>query len=162
MRYILFFFFISFNTYSQEVLNYNEVYSEKNLTYRIDNNMPFTGKIQKLKKKNHVIFEVDFENGILFKNTTYYNGEEKIVADEKFYNSERRIIKHVKYSSYKTYSWVVYFEPNGDKKLEENYSNGKLVYKCEYLNNRKNGASFSINKQGELKECFWQDGKLIK
>ena len=132
------------------------------MTYRNDNNKLFTGKIQKIKKKNHVVFEVEFQNGISLNNTTYFNGKEKIISDEKFYDTERRIIKHIKYSFDNKYTWINYYEENGNKKLEEDYNNGTLVYKCEYVNNRKNGTSFSINEKGELKECNWQNGKLMK
>jgi antitoxin component YwqK of YwqJK toxin-antitoxin module len=110
MRFILLFICFSFNVYCQEILDHKEVYSVNNLTYRIDNNQLFTGKIQKLKKKNHTVFEVEFLNGILIKNTTYFNGEEKIIAVEKFYDSERRIIKQIKYSLDNNYLWITHFQ----------------------------------------------------
>lgn len=162
MRNILILLLISFKIYAQDILNYKEVYSENYLTYRIDNDKLFTGKIQKTKQNNHIVFEVEFKNGQLIKNTTYFNGKEKIISDEKFYNSNRKIIKHIKYSLDNSYHWITYYEDNGFKKLEEDYDNGKLVYKCDYVNNKKNGISFLIDKKGELKECKWENGKYIK
>jgi antitoxin component YwqK of YwqJK toxin-antitoxin module len=162
MKYIFIILFISFKIYSQDILDYKQIYSKNYLAYRNDNDELFTGKIQKTKHKNHIVFEAEFQNGHLLKNTTYFNGKEKIISDEKFYNLNWKIIKHIKYSLDNNYLWLTYYEDNGYKKLEEDYDNGKLVYKCEYLNNKKNGVSFSINKKGELKECKWANGKYIK
>jgi antitoxin component YwqK of YwqJK toxin-antitoxin module len=162
MKYIYIILFISLKIYSQDILDYKQIYSKNNLAYRNDNDELFTGKIQKIKQKNHIVFEVEFQNGQLLKNTTYFNGKEKIISDEKFYNLNWKIIKHIKHSLDNNYLWITYYEDNGYKKLEEDYDNGMLVYKCQYLNNKKNGVSFSINKKGELKECIWENGKYIK
>ena len=43
----------TFKLYSQEILAKEDVYTENNLAYKVENNQVFTGKIQTFKHKNH-------------------------------------------------------------------------------------------------------------
>ncbi len=153
----------TFKLYSQEILSKENVYAENNLTYKVENNQLFTGKIQNFKHKNHLLSEFEFIDGILIKGSVYFNGKEKIVAEERyFFKSNRKIEKKIKYSLDHKIIWIEYFDEYGNKKLEEDFKDGILIYSCPYSNNKKHGKEFSINKKGEINECFFENGKLIK
>lgn len=162
-KFYLLILLFTLKIHSQEVLKKNEIYSKNNLTYKVANSELFTGKIQSFKGKDHLTFELEFENGILKKSIEYFNGKKQIVANETYYkNANRQIEKKIKYSLNHKYLWIKYFDENGNKKLEEEYSDGKLIYSCPYLENKKNGIAFSINEKGEKIECKFKNGKLIK
>ena len=55
-----------------------------------------------------------------------------------------------------------YFNSNDEKILEEDYKNGILVYRCEFVKNKKNGIEFSINENGVKTECKYDNGKYLK
>jgi len=149
--------------YSQEILTKENVYTEDNLTYKVENNQLFTGKIQNFKHKNHLLSEFEYNEGILVKGSLYYNGKEKIVAEERyFFKSNRKVEKKIKYSLDHKIIWTEYFDEYGNKKLEEDFKDGILIYSCPYSNNKKHGTEFSINKKGEINECVFENGKLIK
>lgn len=149
--------------FSQEIVVNKDVFTENNLTYKVADNQLFTGCIQNFKQQNHLISEFEYLDGVLIKGTVYYNGKEKIIAEERyFYKSNRKVEKKIKYSLDHNIIWIEYFNEDGTKKLEEDYKNGKVIYRCPYSNNKKHGIQFSINKKGEVQECLFENGKLIK
>lgn len=149
--------------YSQEILTKEDIYSENNLAYKVENNQLFTGKIQYFKHKNHLLSEFEFIEGILVKGKVYFNGKEKIVAEERyFFKSNRRVERKIKYSLDHKIIWTEYFDEYGNKILEEDFKDGIMIYSCPYSNNKKHGKVFSINKKGERNECVYENGKLIK
>jgi len=154
--------FFSLHLYSQDSLNIKEVYIENNLTYRKDNNELFSGIAYKFKHKNHLLGTVEFKKGGLIKLTTYFNGKKKIISEEIFYNDNGKIEKKIKYGYSRDYKWIECYDENSNKIAEEDYSNGKLVYKCPFLNNKKHGIQISINENGEKSECKFINGKHIK
>ncbi len=153
----------TFKLYSQEILTKEHVYTENNLAYKVKNNQLFTGKIQNFKHKNHLLSEFEFTEGILVKGKVYFNGKEKIVAEERyFFISNRKVERKIKYSLDHKIIWTEYFDEYGNKKLEEDFKDGIMIYSCPYSNNKKHGKVFSINKKGERNECVYENGKLIK
>ncbi|POY41019.1 hypothetical protein C3L50_00385 [Flavobacterium alvei] len=154
--------FFSLNVYSQDSLSIKEIYNENYLTYRKDNNELFNGIAHKFKHKDHLLGTAEFKNGVLIKLTTYFNGKKRIISEEKLYNDNGKIEKRINYEYSKDYKWIEYYDENGNKILEEDYSNGKLVFKCPFLNNKRNGIQISINEKGEKSECKFLNGKYIK
>lgn len=148
--------------YSQEILKKDEVYSENNLVYKVSNSELFTGKIQSFKNNNHLTFEIEFKNGELIKSVEYFNGKKIKIAEEIFYRKYGLKEKKIKYEYLIDYKWVEYYNENNKKVLEEEYRDGILVYSCPYLNNKKNGIVYSIDKNGQKIECKFENGKLIK
>lgn len=162
---IFLFLLVSFKIYSQEIVTRDEIYYyvKDSLTYKVETDEPFTGKIQHFKHKNHLLSESQFSDGILLKSIVYFNGKEVIISRERYYyKKSREIDKEVSYSlDHKTIR-TTYYEKNGDKKLEEDFNDGILIYRCPYVNNKKNGTLFSINKKGEKRECIFENGKVLK
>ncbi|WP_269222579.1 hypothetical protein [Flavobacterium sp. IMCC34518] len=153
----------TFDLYSQEILTKEDIYIENNLAYKVENKQLFTGKIQSFKHKNHLVLEIEFVDGILLKGIVYFNGKEKIVSDETYYfKMSRQIEKKIKYSIDHKTIWTVHFDEDGNKKLEEDFKDGIIIYSCPYSKNKKHGKSFSINEKGERNECVFENGKLIK
>ncbi|PDS26330.1 hypothetical protein [Flavobacterium branchiophilum] len=153
----------TFDLYSQETLTKEDVYTENNLVYKVENNQLFTGKIQYFKHKNHLLSEFEFIEGVFVKSIVYFNGKEKIVAEERYYfKSNRKVERKIKYSFDHKIIWTEYFDENGNKKLEEDFKDGIMIYSCPYKNNKKHGKVFSINIKGERNECIFENGKLIK
>jgi antitoxin component YwqK of YwqJK toxin-antitoxin module len=149
--------------HSQEILTKDELYKKDNLVYKTSNSELFTGKAQRFKHKTHLTFEIEFEKGILKKGALYYNGKEKIVSEERYYfDNDRQIEKKIRYSLDHKTVWIKYYNKLGQKILEENYKDGKLVYSCPYSENKKNGIIFCINDKGEKNECKYENGKLLK
>lgn len=161
----IFFVFLLFtlNLFSQEILKKDEIYTKDNLVYKVSNSELFTGKIQSFKRKDHLTFEIEFENGVIKKSILYYNGKEKIISNETYYYDNNRLIqKKISYSLDHKKIWIKYFNKLGEKTLEEDYVNGILVYSCPFLKNKKNGTVISINENGEKFECKFENGNLIK
>ena len=153
----------TFKLYSQEILTKEDIYTENNLAYKVDNNQLFSGKIQNFKHKNHLLSEIEFIDGFLVKGLVYFNGKEKIVAEERyFFKSNRKVEKKIKYSLDHKIIWTEYFDEYGNKKLEEDFKDGIMIYSCPYKDNKKHGKVFSINKNGERNECVFENGILIK
>ncbi|WP_337965789.1 hypothetical protein [uncultured Flavobacterium sp.] len=152
----------SLNIYSQEILTKNDIYTKDSLVYKLQDNKLFTGKVQNFKHKTHLVSEIEFVDGILYKTSVYANGKEVIVLDEDYYYEKSpQIKKKVRYLDHKI-MLTTYYEKNGNKKLEEELKDGVLIYSCPYTNNKKNGKLFSIDKNGEKKECLFENGKFIK
>ena len=148
--------------YSQEILTKDEIFSKDSLIYKVSNSELFTGKIQSFKRKTHLTFELEFENGELTKSVQYFNGKKKKISEEIFYKKYGIIEKKIKYEYSIDYKWIEYYNENNQKTLQEEYKDGLLVYSCPYLKNKKNGIVISINENGEKTECELEDGKLIK
>ncbi|MDR6759926.1 antitoxin component YwqK of YwqJK toxin-antitoxin module [Flavobacterium sp. 2755] len=162
-KLLLLFLLISFNTYSQDSLRVDQVYFEKGLCYKFETDQLFTGKKQNYKHKNHLVYEETFVNGELTKYTIYFNGKKRKVSEEGFYNiNEGFKEKRIRYEYSIDFKWITYYNDKKEKTLEEDYKDGILVYRCEYLNNKKNGIVFSINDKGKKTECKYENGKFIK
>lgn len=161
-KLLLLILLISFNSYSQDSLRVGQVYFEKGLCYKVETNQLFTGKRQSYKHKDHLVSEQTFVNGQLKKYTVYFNGKKRKVSEEVFYTNEGFKEKRIRYDYSIDFKWITYYNNKKEKTLEEDYKDGVIVYRCEYLNNKKNGTVFSINDKGEKNQCKYENGKLIK
>jgi antitoxin component YwqK of YwqJK toxin-antitoxin module len=150
-------------SFSQEIVSNDDIYLIDNLAYKKSDSKLFTGKIQKFKNNDHLKYEVEFEQGILKKNTLYFNGKEKIIAEETYYFYKTlKVEKKITYSLDHTMLWIKHYDLSENLKLDEIYENDILIYTCSYLNNKKQGVQFSIDKKGVKHECFYENGKRIK
>lgn len=156
------FIFLSSFFFGQEVLSFDEIYSENNLTYKLSNNELFTGKVQRFKKNNHLVFEIEFENGILKTSTLFYNGKEQVESDKKYFDENGKLVKKEKFSFDKKYIWTTLYNSKEEKILDEEHENGVLKYKCEYLNGKKHGIVYCLKDDGTTSENLYNNGKLIK
>ena len=153
----------TFKLFSQEILTNNDIYTENNLAHKVENNQLFTGIIQKFKQNNHLHSEFEFKDGILVNGKIYFNGKEKIVAEERYFlKSNGNIEKKIKYSLDHKTLWITYYNELGEKVLEEDFYENEIIYRCPYFKNKKHGIVFSINKKGVKSECKYENGKLIK
>ena len=160
-KLLLLILLFSFKIYSQEILTKDEVFSKDSLVYKVSNSELFTGKIQSFKRKTHLTFELEFENGELKKSIQYYNGKALKISEEIFYRKYGKIEKKIRYGYSRDYKWYEYYDDDNKKVLEEEYENGLLVYSCPYSNNKKNGIVISVNENGQKTECIFVDGKQI-
>lgn len=161
-KLLLLILLFSLKIYSQEILTKDEIFSKDSLVYKVSNSELFTGKIQSFKRKTHLTFELEFENGELKKSIQYYNGKALKISEEIFYRKYGKIEKKIRHGYSRDYKWFEYYDDDNKKVLEEEYENGLLVYSCPYLNNKKNGIVMSVNENGQKTECIFVDGKQIK
>ncbi|WP_445456212.1 hypothetical protein [Flavobacterium sp. HNIBRBA15423] len=150
----------STNLFSQDILKFDEIYTENNLTFKSNNRKLFTGIAEKYKHKNHLVLEVFFIEGIMEKGNVYFNGKKKIISETRFYYPTRRIKTKIKYSLDHTYKWFTHYNENEEKTLVEEFENGILKYKCNFYNGRKNGTEYCLKENGDEFENTYKDGKL--
>ncbi|MBA4277729.1 hypothetical protein [Flavobacterium sp.] len=162
LNVLILIFFI--NSYSQEKLRVDEIYTIDGLTYKSFDGELFTGIAQKNRNNNHLKYEVEFEKGVLVKQTVYFNTRENQIAREIFYKNKKwnKPLKEISYGLDRDYKCVKSFNSNDEKILDEDYENGILVYRCEFMKNKKNGIEFSVNKNGIKTECKYENGKFLK
>jgi antitoxin component YwqK of YwqJK toxin-antitoxin module len=159
LKYIIILF--SLHCFSQAKVDSDDVYRSNGLTLLKDNNQPFTGEVEYRRNNGHLMLFKEFDNGIKTKATTFYNVELVIVSEEEYY-SNQILKKRFKYSLDQKRRCEKYYEDSGNVKLEEDFLEGKLIYHCEYLNNKKNGRAYGFDKKGKAAECLYENGKLIK
>lgn len=163
MKKLLFLILIfSFNVYSQDSLRFNQVYFENGLCYKTETGTLFNGKAQSYKHKNHLVYENNYNNGQLIKYTEYFNGKKRKITEEIFYDNNGFKEKRIRHEYSIDFKWITYYNTKNEKTLEEDFKDGIIVYRCEYINNKKNGILFSINDKGEKTECHYENGKFIK
>ena len=102
-KLLLLILLFSFKIYSQEILTKDEVFSKDSLVYKVSNSELFTGKIQSFKRKTHLTFELEFENGELKKSIQYYNGKALKISEEIFYRKYGKIEKKIRYGYSRDY-----------------------------------------------------------
>lgn len=161
-KIFLVFLLFSFSIYAQDSLRFSQTYLDKGLRYRSDTNELFTGKAQSYKHTDHLVFEEIFKDGIKLKYNLFFNGKKRLISDEIFYNDQGIKVKRIRHEYTSDFKWITYYNDKKETVLEEDFKNGALVRRCEYLNNKKNGLVFSINEKGEKMECLYENGKLIK
>ena len=84
-KLLLLILLFSLKIYSQEILSKDEIFSKDSLVYKVSNSELFTGKIQSFKRKTHLTFELEFENGELKKNIQNDKGKALKISEEIFY-----------------------------------------------------------------------------
>ncbi len=164
---ILLVFFTFTKLISQEIISINEIFlDESNIAFRADNNQKFTGFAQKIRKNGHVVYEDQFDNGIIVAHFVYFNSSDKKLAGKMIYNNDKPFFfeKFIEYKSNRNESWqeIEYFDQNGLKILEETISDGITTYRCEFLNGKKHGTEFCIIKDGTELIIEYKNGKKVK
>jgi len=147
----------------QETVTDNDIYIENDLIYRFSNDSLFTGKYERKRKNGHLVYDEDFEKGIIKSAKYYYNGKRKIVSDSVIYNpikpfEYKEIYRfNLKSKLYEKES----FDDNGKFILKEEFEDGKLTYSCQYNGKKKHGKEFCYSKDGDPLEFEYKDGKKI-
>ncbi|MEN2413469.1 hypothetical protein [Flavobacterium mesophilum] len=167
-KILLLFLFISIKSFAQDnqKLTNKDVYSENGLIHRVSNDSLFSGSIEYHRWTNGILLaKDDFQDGYIILNTQYYVKDKKGIPSRKTYYYEHQYFKKKKQDKLdfdgSIYS-SIYFDENGNKILEEYYSEGKLIYSCQYKDGKKNGKEFCTSKTGEELNFTYENGKKIK
>ena len=153
---------LSVYCFAQERVNHNDIYIKGKLAYnKADNNL-FTGIAESRTGKGHLTYQEEYKDGYKTKYTLYYNGDTVIVANEIIYHDKSDIKKReTGYSSDGRRTWYTEYDVTGSKILKETYVDSKLVYSCEYSNNKKHGKEFCISKEGDGLTKYYENGKKV-
>jgi antitoxin component YwqK of YwqJK toxin-antitoxin module len=123
---------------------------------------PFTGTAEYRTGKGHLVFERSYEDGYETKYTEYYNGDAIRVAKEKYFHSQSSEKKQeIGYSLDGLRRRSTIYDINGKKVSEQTFENNKLVYSCEFKDNKKHGNEFCISEDGIEAEYIYEKGKRI-
>lgn len=144
--------FFTFNELiSQEIIGMKETYIENNLVYKSTSDELFTGIAQSKRKSGHLVYDEEYENGIILSSNLYYNGDQMRVSNKKIYNPNKpfTLSKENRYHlNGKIFETTTYNE-NGLKILEEQFKNEKLIYSCQYSGKTKQGLELYYGNDGE-------------
>lgn len=158
--------FSLFFGYGQDTIDIKEIYINDGLAYKVANDRIFTGVAQKTRKNGHVVFEEFYDNGKILSDITYFNFREKEPSSETIYHVSEKFVpqKRIKYLSNKHGKWqeIIHYDHKGEKVLEETLKEGKITYKCEYLNGKKHGSEFCFDEDGNELIFQYENGKKIK
>ncbi|WP_333694823.1 hypothetical protein [Flavobacterium sp.] len=167
MKNLLFilFFYTSF-AYSQKTFinTRDSIYMNKELFYTTNNNTLFDGYFDRVKKNGVIISREVYENGILKKILFYYNKS----AKGKVYLEIQYSLESSNYYKKKE----IYYHSNGEiYKVKDFdlvnlanlvlYENGTIVYSCEYKNGKKHGIEICYDKNNNLIQFQYENGKKI-
>jgi antitoxin component YwqK of YwqJK toxin-antitoxin module len=175
MKYILFILLFGLNPcHSQETFtnSHDDIYVENGVFYKYANHQPFTGTIEFIKKNGVIVTKETYKDGYLTNEYRYYNKSSRgKIYQETVYYEEKINSVHSKFKPKKIISYhpdgeiycIKHFDLAGDKILEEEFENAKLVYSCEFRNGKKNGKEFCITR----KECgneiiTYSNGKKVQ
>ncbi|CAD0002608.1 hypothetical protein [Flavobacterium salmonis] len=167
---IVFFFllFFSLQSFSQDTtaLNPKDIYVKENLVYKTADDSIFTGSVEIHRWTNNVLLaKEEYKDGIIVLFTTYYNKSMKGIPSRKTYYYENAFFKKKKENRLDfdgNIDSTIYFDENGDKTLEEFYSENKLVYSCEYKGGKKNGKELCLSDKNGMITNFYDNGKKLK
>jgi antitoxin component YwqK of YwqJK toxin-antitoxin module len=156
--------FFTFNKLiSQEIVGMKEVYIENNLVYKNANDELFTGVAESKRKNGHLVYDEEYENGIILSSNLYYNGKEKRVSSKTIYNPNNPLVisKEYRYNLESEIFETTTYNDDGIKILLEQFKNGKLTYSCQYLGKKKHGLELNYGKNGEklTYSCEFINGK---
>ncbi|WP_025665515.1 hypothetical protein [Aquimarina megaterium] len=159
---ILFCFFNQL--FAQEIVGIKNLYIENDLTYKISGDKLFSGQAQRIRKNGHLVYEEYFVDGKMTKSVTYYNGADKPkpASVTEFYEETETKRKVTNYGLTKPTTEYKHYDKNGKKTLIEKYENEKLTYRCEYLENKKNGTEYCLKEDGTEFRIEYRSGKKIK
>jgi len=148
---------------SQETIAMKEVYIDNNLVYKNSDSNLFTGIIQNKRKNGHLVYEEQYENGIILSSNLYYNGKEKRVSNKIKYNPNKPLVlsKKHKYNLKSEIFETISYNDDGIKILVEQFKNEKLIYSCQYLGKKKHGLKLCYGQNGEKMtyRCEYINGK---
>lgn len=162
--FIFFLFLISNFLFSQEIYQNKDVYFDNNIAYKVSDNKTISGIVEFRDNKNIIFLKKEFLNGTLIKLFEYYNVRKmnfrEVVAREIEYKNGKIISKIFYRSTGEKFGYIAYDE-SGKKKLEEYYKNGVLESSTNYKNGKKDGIMICHDKEGNLLQFVYKEGKLI-
>ncbi|MGC6431265.1 MAG: hypothetical protein ACON5F_09515 [Jejuia sp.] len=140
-----------------------EVYVKNDLVYKIADDKLFTGTAQSKRKNGHLVYEEEYENGIILSSYLYFNGKEKKISNKSIYNRNKPLVLSKEYAydlKGKIFEITTYNE-DGVKILYEQFTNGKVSYSCQYLGKKKHGLELGYRNGGEkmTSRCEYINGK---
>lgn len=148
---------------SQEKIGMKETYIDNNLVYKVSNDQLFTGIAQSHRNNGHLVYEEEYNNGIILSSNSYFNGKEIRVSSKIIYNPNKPFIvsKEIKYHLDGEIFETTTYNEDGIKILVEQFKNGKLIYSCQYSGKKKNGLVLSYEENGEKLQyrCEFINGK---
>lgn len=160
---ILLVFFTFNELISQEIVKMKEVYIDKNLVYKSSNNELLTGTAQSKRRNGHLVYEEEYENGIILSSNLYYNGKEIRVSNKTIYNPNKPLTlsKEYSYDLKGEIFEITTYNDDGVKILYEQFTNGKISYSCKYLGKKKHGLELGYRDGGEKMtfRCEYINGK---
>ncbi len=160
---ILLMFFTFNKLISQEIIGMKEVYIENNLVYKVIDDELFTGIAQVKRKNEHLVYEEEFENGIILYSYLYFNSKEKRLSTKTIYNPNKPNVlsKKIMYNLQKEIFEIHTYNDDGIKILREQFTNGKVSYSCQYLGKKKHGIELGYRDGGEKMtfRCEYINGK---
>ncbi|MEP5338542.1 MAG: hypothetical protein ABJL44_15120 [Algibacter sp.] len=160
---ILLMFFTFNKLISQEIIGMKEAYIDNNLVYKSTDDELFTGIAQSKRKNGHLVYEEEYENGIILSSYLYYNGKEKRVSNKTIYNENKPLAlsKEYSYNLKSEIFEITTYNDNGIKILYEQFTNGKITYSCQYLGKKKHGLELGYRGGGEkiTFRCKYINGK---
>ncbi|WP_139254319.1 hypothetical protein [Cellulophaga fucicola] len=140
-----------------------EVYIDNDLVYKSADDGLFTGIAQSKRKSGHLVYEEEYEKGIILSSKLYYNGKEKRVSNKAIYNPKKPLIlsKEYSYDLKSEIFEITTYNNDGLKILYEQFTNGKVSYSCEYLGKKKHGLELGYRDGGEKMtfSCEYINGK---
>jgi|GEM_PF-3228361 len=147
-------------------ITFNDIYSKDGLIYKVSNDSVFSGSIENRRWTNDILLsKTDYQDGYIILRTEYYNKDKKGIPSRKVYFHEHLYFKKKKEDKLdfdgSVYSSIS-FDENENKILEEYFSEGKLIYSCQYKDRKKNGKEFCISKTGEELNFIYENGKKMK
>ena len=171
MKFIL--FIILFNLtfcYSQETFtnSHDDIYIENGLFYKVKDHLLFSGDIDFIKKNGVIISKEIYKDGYRISKKLYYNKlaggkvyQETVYFQEKINleNFKFKIQKIISYNSKGEVYKIKHYDFTGDKILEEEFENGKLVYSCEFKDGKKNGKEFCSTRKCGNEIILYLNGK---
>ena len=161
--FIFFLFLISNFLFSQEIYQNKDVYFDNN-AYKVSDNKTISGIVEFRDNKNIIFLKKEFLNGTLIKLFEYYNVRKmnfrEVVAREIEYKNGKIMSKINYRSTGEKFGYIAYDE-SGKKKLEEYYKNGVLESSTNYKNGKKDGIMICHDKEGNLLQFVYKEGKLI-
>ena len=160
---ILLMFFTFNKLISQETVEMKQVYIENNLVYKIVDDGLFTGIAQFKRTNGHLVYEEEFKNGIILFSYLYFNGKEKRLSSKTIFDPNKPYVlsKRYEYDLQGGIFEIYTYNDNGIKILEEQFTNGKLSYSCQYSGKKKHGIELGYRDGGEKMtfSCEYINGK---
>ena len=165
MKLLVLFTFTLFSQilFSQTKVSLNDVYVEDNLVYQTTTNQLYTGLVQKVRNNGHLVYEEEYDKGIIQSSRVYYNGKDKLVSDEILFNPNKPFTysKKLRYDTQGEINRIITYDVDGSKILKEEFKNGKLIYSCEFANGKKHGMMLGYLNGSEKPtySCKFVNGK---
>jgi hypothetical protein len=164
MKRILLFLLLLYSSfsYSQETLSQDEIYFDFGLAYHSQTETLLNATVDFKGKKGKGVLET-FEEGKLTRKKYYYSKEgNPYIYEEFYYNSTDKLLQRIRNYEGKNRYAIYTYDDNGKVKSYDLYENSVHSQHEEYLNGKKHGIWFCLEKDGNLCERVFENGKKIK